>query len=60
MKKKSGMLLVLMFSVFIGAFFVMNLIMPDRSFSSQENRALQQLPSFSLSSLFSGTYTSKF
>ena len=60
MKKSGGIALVLIFTVFIGAFFVLNLILPDRDFSQQENRALQRAPAFSLSSLFDGSYTQKY
>lgn len=57
MKDKHGLLLVLIFTVFIGAFFLLNLILPDRNFSDQENRTLQQAPDFSFASLFDGSYT---
>ena len=48
------------FLVFLGAFFLLNLILPDKSFSEQENRSLQTIPPFSLSSLFSGKFTSDY
>lgn len=41
-------------------FFILNLVLPDRSFSEQENRYLQTRPEFSFKGLFSGDYTSKF
>ena len=50
----------LLFAAFIGAFFLLNLFLPDRSFSEQENRYLQSAPHFSFSSLFSGKFTSAF
>ena len=50
----------LLFLIFIGAFFLLNLILPDRGFSEQENRYLQTAPRFSFSSLFSGKFTSDF
>ncbi len=50
----------LIFLAFIGVFFVLNLVLPDRQFSEQENRNLQTLPEFSFKSLFEGDYTSKF
>jgi hypothetical protein len=39
---------------------MLNLIIPDREFSEQENRYLTQVPKFTLSSLTSGEFTSKF
>ncbi len=60
MKIKNNILPLLIFTIFIGAFFVLNLALPDRDFSQQENRALQKCPAFSLSSLFSGSYTSDY
>jgi hypothetical protein len=60
MKIKNNILPLLIFTVFIGAFFVLNLALPDRDFSQQENRALQKCPAFSLSALFSGSYTSDY
>ena len=50
----------LLFLVFIAAFFLLNLFLPDRDFSEQENRYLQTAPHFSFSSLFSGKFTSAF
>ncbi len=60
MKEKHGLPLVLIFTAFIGAFFALNLILPDRTFSEQENTNLQQLPEFSLSSLLDGSFTKKY
>lgn len=56
MKDRCGILPTLIFTVFIGAFFILNLAMPDRDFSQRENRALQQLPKLTAASLFSGGY----
>ncbi len=60
MSKKAHWVQVLLFLVFIGGFFLLNLILPDRSFSEQENRYLQQAPRFSFSELFAGRFTAKF
>ncbi len=60
MSKKAHWLQIILFLVFIGGFFLLNLILPDRSFSERENRYLQQAPRFSFSELFKGKFTSKF
>lgn len=60
MNKKALWAEALIFLAFIGAFFILNLVLPDRQFSEQENRYLQTRPEFSFKSLFSGDYTSKF
>lgn len=60
MNKKALWAEALIFLAFIGAFFILNLVLPDRQFSEQENRYLQMRPEFSFKSLFSGDYTSKF
>lgn len=60
MNKKALWAEALIFLAFIGAFFILNLVLPDRQFSEQENRYLQMRPEFSFKSLFSGDYMSKF
>ncbi len=60
MNKKALWAEALIFLAFIGAFFILNLVLPDSQFSEQENRYLQMRPEFSFKSLFSGDYTSKF
>ena len=60
MKKKAIAIQTILFLVFIGAFFVLHLALPDRSFSDQENRMLQTAPRFSFSELFSGRFTTNF
>ncbi len=60
MNKRAHWVQIVLFLVFIGGFFLLNLILPDRSFSEQENRYLQQAPRFSFSELFKGKFTSKF
>lgn len=58
--KKSVWIQIAAFVLFITAFFAVNLALPDREFSEQENRSLQQFPAFSLSDLASGKFTSDF
>lgn len=60
MKDRHGLLLVLIFVVFIGTFFLLNIILPDRDFSGQENRTLQRAPEFTPTSLFDGSFTKKY
>ena len=60
MSKTTNRIITAFFSVFIGGFFLLNLFLPDKSFSEKENRSLQTLPSFSFSSLFSGQYATRF
>ena len=51
LKVKSALIQTLLFAVFIGAFFVLHLALPDRDFSERENRVLQTAPRFTLSAL---------
>ncbi len=60
MSKKALWAEALIFLAFIGVFFILNLVLPDRQFSEQENRYLQMKPEFSFKSLFLFYYTSKF
>ena len=60
MSQKAKWVQALLFLLFIGAFFLLFLILPKRDFSEQENRMLQTAPKFSFSSLFSGKFTSNF
>ena len=60
MKKTALWVQAAVLLAFVAAFFVLNLVLPDRDFSEQENRYLQTAPKFSFSELFSGRFTSKF
>ena len=60
MTKRGDRAIVLLFVIFLGAFFLLNLALPDKDFSPQENRYLQTLPDFSFSALFRGSYTRDF
>ena len=53
MSKTTNRIITALFSVFIGGFFLLNLLLPDKDFSEKENRQLQTLPKFSFASLFS-------
>lgn len=60
MKKKStDQILGLCFIGILAAVFIINLLVPDKSFSNEENRVLQKLPDFSFSSYTEGRYESK-
>ncbi len=60
MSKKALWLQTIIFLCFIGIFFILNLIIPDRDFSQNENRVLQTLPKFSFEDLFEGKFTADF
>ena len=60
MSKTTNRIITALFSVFIGGFFLLNLLLPDKDFSKKENRQLQTLPKFSFSSLFSGSFATRF
>ena len=60
MSKKALWIEAIVFLAFIFAFFILNTAQPDREFSEQENRSLQQRPPFSFDELFSGQYTKDF
>lgn len=59
MKKTALWAQALVLLLFIAIFFLLHLILPDRSFSQQENRVLQSLPSFSFSDLFQGKFSQR-
>lgn len=48
------------FLLLLGAITVVNLVMPPKSYSENENRYLAQMPEFSFSALFDGNFTSDF
>lgn len=60
MSKKALWLQTIIFLCFIGIFFILNLIIPDKDFSQNENRVLQTLPEFSFEDLFEGKFTADF
>ena len=40
MSKTTNRIITALFSVFIGGFFLLNLLLPDKDFSEKENRQL--------------------
>lgn len=60
MSRKAKWTEAIIFLAFIFLFFILNLALPERTFSEQENRVLQTLPSFSFKELFSGKYTADY
>lgn len=60
MSNRAKWIQTILFLLFIGALFLLGLLLPDRTFSEQENRYLQTAPRFTFSSLFSGKFTSAF
>jgi len=52
--------LTCIFVFLIFSLSLLGLILPDRTFSENENRYLEKLPSFSLKALFDGSYTADF
>ena len=60
MNKTEIKIVIAVFALFILALAVLLPVMPDVEFSQQENRLLQQLPSFSLEALADGDFTADF
>ena len=60
MHRKANILSIAVFCGFIGAFFVINLFTPDRTFSEDENRYLAARPQLSAESLFQGDFTADY
>ncbi len=60
MSKKALWLQTLIFLCFIGVFFILNIAIPDKDFSENENRKLQSLPKFTFEDLFEGKFTADF
>lgn len=60
MTKRYATAVTVFFTAFLGVFFVLHLMMPDRSFSEEENRSLTQMPRFSLQAIASGSFMSEF
>ena len=57
MKNISIKIQIAIFLLFIGGFFILNLIKPNREFSPQENRYLKSPPKFKVSALVDGSFT---
>lgn len=58
-KKTTSIILGICFAAVLGAVFMINLLTPDKDFSEEENRMLQDAPAFSLSSYMEGRYESR-
>lgn len=56
--KNSNIITTTLFGLFIGIFFVIQVITPDNSFSQYENRNLSTKPEFTVDSFISGKYNS--
>lgn len=56
MSKKNELFLVITFCVILASLSVLFVLLPDREFSEQENRTLEQLPELSKDSFFAGTF----
>ncbi len=52
--------MTVLFLMIIFGLTIINLMTPQKSFSENENRLLQELPKFSTTDFFSGTFSSKF
>lgn len=58
-KKAMSSILGLCFIVLLAVTFIVNIFTPDKGFSEEENRVLQEKPDFSLSNYMEGRYESK-
>lgn len=58
--KKRELIVVIPFLIFIFMFGLLYIILPDKNFSENENKYLEQLPKVSLKRLFNGTFESDF
>ena len=58
-KKAMSSILGLCFIVLLAVTFIINIFTPDKGFSEEENRVLQEKPEFSLSNYMEGRYESK-
>lgn len=58
-KKAMSSILGLCFIILLATIFIVNLFTPDKGFSEEENRVLQEKPEFSLSNYMEGRYESK-
>lgn len=60
MLKNSNKIIISIFILFILSINILNICIPDRSFSELENRMLAQKPKFTVKGLISGRFTRKF
>ncbi|MEG1430420.1 MAG: DHHW family protein [Oscillospiraceae bacterium] len=60
MSKKYNIFICVLFCIFIGGFFAVNLALPAKAFSPMENRALGQMPKPTVESVFSAEFMADF
>lgn len=58
-QKKTDSILGICFIITLAIVFILNIVIPDKSFSEEENRILQKKPEFSFSSYAEGRYEKK-
>lgn len=58
-KKSTNSILGICFIVLLAGVFLINLFLPDKDFSDEENRVLQSKPKFSISAYIDGRYEKK-
>ncbi len=56
MNKRFELVTVILFCVILASLSALSVLLPDREFSEQENRTLEQLPEFDKDSFFSGRF----
>ena len=59
MKQRYDKVLVSVFIFLLGGFLALSFLLPDQSFSPEENRVLQQAPAFSWRQFYEGKWTEK-
>ena len=59
MKRKLQITLISLFLFVLYGFLILFVVLPDQSFSAEENRNLQTFPAFSVESLLDGSFSSK-
>lgn len=53
-------LITAVFTLYIGIFFVLNIVFPKNDFSVEENRNLAKMPEFTIEDVFSGEFMQDF
>lgn len=59
MQRKLQITLISLFLLLLYGFLTLFIVLPDESFSTEENRTLQTFPTFSMESLLDGSFSSK-
>lgn len=60
MKRQYNLIICALFALYIGGFFIINMLSPQKTFSENENRYLAQRPEFSVNALINGSFTKDF